>query len=351
MIRNTLLLRIVTVAGVILFYAGCGSIKKGGSSDTNNKRSAVEEVSMKPSASDEDPAYVYFTADSSGYYYTYRIKSNGTGLEKLYESKAGPIWISPDNRYVYITDQVRLSFEEKDRFCPKGITIWNIEKKEKTILPFFDEPTWGSGWYDKNNILYSKYFISSKMIYTGDIGYNSMVGLFKQNIHTGDTSIVICWEKRIQLHALYNEKNNSYYYVNDDSLLVFKAKNRKYVSYPIEYHSAQSNDGSYMLTRNGGALFIHCFDNDAGHFYTLLDLQGKTNLVVDKSIDSGSIISNLKIDLNGKWIYYEGYKDIGGTVYSFIKRKRAEDLNKTETIFMIKMDDMSIGYIALGYDQ
>lgn len=329
---------------------GCSSTKKDNDSQKSSVQNSVDEVSMKPTASDEDPAYVYFTADSSGYYYTYRIKSNGTGLEKLYESKAEPIWVSPDNRYVYISDQVTTS-KEKDPFCPKGITIWDIEKKEKTVLPFYDDPTWGSGWYDKDNILYSKYFVGSKMIRKGDIGTNVINGLFKQNIHTGDTSIVISWEENIQLHAIYNKNDNCYYHIKDDSLLVFKAKSKNYISYPIQFQSAHSNDGSTMLTNAGTALLIHCFDNNTGHFYVMIDLKGKTPFVFDKKIETGSVISSIRIDKDGKWIYYDGYTDIGGTAYCFIKRKSVAAKEKTETIYMTKMDEMSIGYIALGYDR
>jgi hypothetical protein len=323
-----------------MLYTGCSSAKKDSSSDTNSKQKAADEVSMKPTASDEDPAYVYFTADSSGYSYTYRIKSNGTGLEKLYESKAGPIWISPDNRYVYITDQVTTS-KEKDPFCPKGITIWDIEKKIKTVLPFYDDPTWGSGWYDNDNILYSKSYYASKK---SDF-------LFKQNIHTGDTSIVFYWDKPTRLNAVYNKKDYSYYYISDDSLYVFKEKSRRYLSYPVAYHDFQPNKGSVMLTKDDSALFFRNFDEVSGHKNIVTDLKGKTLFVVDKSIDHGSTLSYMKIDKNGKWIYYNGYIDIGGTAYSFIKRKCLTTGDKTETIFMTKMDDMSIGYIALGYNR
>jgi hypothetical protein len=340
MLRNVHLLQLCITAGILVMCNGCGNTKKDNNSQEPDTQNATAEVSMKPTASDEDPAWVYFTADSSGYPFTYRIKSNGTGLEKLYESKAEPIWISPDNRYVYITDQVTTS-KEKDTFCPKGITIWNIEKKEKKVLPFYDEPTWGSGWFDNQNILYSKFYVLSKK---GKC-------LFKQNILTGDTSIVFYWEKSTSVNALYNNGDNNFYYIFNDSLYVFKGKGRKYASYPVEYHFVQHNDGRVSLTKNGKGLFYYYFGKDMEWKYVLIDLQGKTEQVVDKSIDSECRISWVKIDKSGNWIYYKGYINISETLYSVIKRKNLNRNGKPEVIIITKSDEMSLGYIALGYDQ
>jgi hypothetical protein len=344
-------LGIVVVTSLVVLHTSCKKTgKKEDSTIQNNDQNLSGEVSMKPTASDADPAWVYFTADSSGYNYTFRIKSNGTGLEKLYESKAEPIWISPDNRYVYIKDQVKLSYEQKDPFCPKGITIWDIEKKEKKVLPFYDEPTWGSGWYDNDNILYSKFFISSEMIYKGDIGYNTIHGLFKQNINTGDTSIIFYWDKGTNLNAVYNKIDNNYYYISDDSLYAFKGKSRKYQSFPVEYHDLQANDGPVMFTNNYTALFFHNFDTISGRKDIVTDLKGKTLLVIDKSIDQECRISWVKIDKSGNWVYYKGHMVINDTVYSMIKRKNINRNENAEIIIMTKSDEMSIGYIALGYD-
>jgi hypothetical protein len=80
------------------------------------------------------------------------------------------------------------------------------------------------------------------------------------------------------------------------------------------------------------------------------DLKGKTLLVIDKSIDQECRISWVKIDKSGNWVYYKGHMVINDTVYSMIKRKNINRNENAEIIIMTKSDEMSIGYIALGYD-
>jgi DNA-binding beta-propeller fold protein YncE len=340
-IKNSLQMRLYIPACLIMVCIGCGNTKKNRDSENVSAQKATAEVSMKPTASDEDPAWVYFTADSSGYPFTYRIKSNGTGLEKLYVSDAGPIWVSPDNKMVYIANQVRLPSEQKDTFCPKGITIWDIGKKEKKVLPFYDHATWGSGWFDNDNILYSKEYYA----------FTKSDCLFKQNIKTGDTSIVFYWNKNTNLNALYNNKDNCYYYISGDSLFVFKERSKHYTSFPVEYSFIQSNDGQVTFTDDGESIAYYYVSKNSEWKYVVINLIGQTLKTIDNSIDMGCRISYVKFDKSGKWIYYLCGMLCRESDYDIIKRKRLDDNKNPEVIMVKKSDEMSLGYIALGYDQ